>query len=199
MSHIAFCLPAYDGRVSLPWMSAFIRSINMLTAQGIKYDLCAVSGCGIIQSARADLVGRALDTDADTVLFIDGRQIWEPVGLLRLIADLADVDFVAAPVATDHGAFHCNYTGKTLKHLREASHCAIGFAGMRRELLETLCTVYSDRQYYDQQEQMRYDLFAPIITGAKALAGEDISFTLRAREAGYELWVDEGIKTQRLC
>ena len=71
--------------------------------------------------------------------------------------------------------------------------------GMNRSVLERMQNKYNDLAYDGNigGEGSHFDLFSPMIRDMKMI-GEDIAFTIRMREAGIPLWVDEGIKVMRV-
>ena len=171
----------------------------MFTDLGIKLDFCCVSGCGVIQVARNELVTLALETDATHILFIDGQQLWQPEGLQRMLRDLDKYPAVAAPVANRAGKFAAKYTGEEDGFLKKAEHSAIAFLGVRRDVLEKMKEAYMQELSYKNEKSGNIDvgLFEPMIENKKYI-GEDLAFTKRLTRIGIPLWVDEAIKVVRL-
>ena len=169
----------------------------MLTKEGIKFDFLSITDCGIIQYARNDLVTQALKTEASIILFVDGRQLWEPVGVLRLIDDLKTVDVCAAPAVSIDGKFFANYAeDQPESHLKKTTHCSVAFMGLNRHVLEDLIKKHPELEY-ENDSGVHYDLFDTMIEDRKFI-GEDTAFSLRLIRAGHDVYVDEGIKTKRL-
>jgi hypothetical protein len=201
VSNLAVCLPCYDGRVSLRWMSAYMRTRDLLTKQNIKMEFLCVVDCGIIQFARAGLVAQALQTEAEQILFVDGKQIWEPVGVLRLLEDLKMVDIIAAPAVCEKGKFYANYATDddgneiTKNHLKKATHSSVAFMGLNRHVLEGMCEKYPELEY-ESDGVKHFDLFDNMLEDKKFI-GEDTAFSLRTIRAGYDIWIDEGIRVMR--
>jgi len=196
--HIALCLPCYSGQVHLHWMACYVRTAEMLTSLGIKLDFCCVSGCGIIEAARNELVTLALETEATHVLFVDAQQLWMPEGLQRLLRDLDKHPAVSAPVANREGKFAARYTGEEDGFLKRAEHSAIAFMGMRRDVLEAMREGYQDLAYKNaRSEQIDIGLFNSYIENGTYI-GEDLAFTKRLVKLGIPLWVDEAIKVMRI-
>jgi len=198
MSNIAICLPCYSGEVSLHWMATFMNTRDILTREGIRFEFLSIVDCGIIQFARNDLVSQALKTEADIVLFVDGRQLWEPVGILRLIDDLKTVDVVAAPAVSIDGKFFANYSEDQPEetHLKKTTHCSVAFMGLNRHVLEDLIKKHPELEY-ENDSGTHYDLFDTMIENKKFI-GEDTAFSLRLIRAGHDIYVDEGIRVKRL-
>ena len=194
--HLSLCLPCYEGKVSLHWMSAYMRTRDLLTKQNIKFDMITVGGCALIHLAREELIRQSLDSGATHILFVDVRQIWEPVGVLRMLSDLEEVDLVTAPTGTSNLKFCVGYNGKEKGHLKGADHSAISFMGIKRKALQKIWDAYPDLEY-EVEEGTRYGVCHPMIEN-KLPVGEDIAFTLRAVRAGVDIWVDNGIKVKRI-
>ncbi len=176
-------------------MSAFVRTQNLLTEHNIKMDFVNVSGNALIGAARNELATQALDTGAGYILFVDTRQLWEPVGVLRMIADLDMVDSCAAPTGGRTGKFFAKLTDRKIDHLTEAEHTSIAFFGIRESVLRKLRR--KAVPYKDKNGDRHYDVFSHMIVDEEYI-GEDISFTKRLVQAGFGLYVDEGIKVQRI-
>lgn len=170
----------------------------MLTSLGIELELCCVAGCGIVQVARNELVTLALETDATHILFVDGKQLWMPESIQRLLRDLEKYPAVCAPVANREGKFAANYTGEEDGFLKRANHSAIAFMGMRRDVLEAMREGYQNLAYKNEKSgNIDIGLFESMIEDGKYI-GEDLAFTKRLVRLGIPLWVDEAIKVMRI-
>ena len=199
MTHLAICLPCYEGKVDLNWMRCYVSTHDLLTHEGIKVDLVSISGCGLITAARSELVTAAMDSGAEQFLFVDGKQVWEPASILRLLLDLDEVDAVADPVASRTGAFMANYTGETKGFLKKVSHSAIAILGLNRRVLEQLLADYEHMTYKcrNVEGKTHVALFEPELENMSYI-GEDIAFSRRIIKAGFGLWVDEALMVRRL-
>lgn len=73
------------------YLESLEASIPLLDKAGIKHQAVFEIGCPYISSARATLLRKALDAEADVVIFIDHDLSWPPDALLRLIETEGDV------------------------------------------------------------------------------------------------------------
>ncbi len=91
MSHrIVFCTPT----ISLPfpeYIEAMEQSVPALDAAGINHQIVLEVGSVYISWARANMLQKAMKTDADAFVFLDHDMSWQPEDLVRLIQHPGDV------------------------------------------------------------------------------------------------------------
>ncbi len=84
---VCFAIPAYDGKVPVDLMAAFIRTLNLFQAHNVKVTLLSERENGLVDSVRNRLVHRFLnETDCQKLFWIDSDIVWNPDDALRLLA-----------------------------------------------------------------------------------------------------------------
>ncbi len=150
--------------------------------------------CSLIYKARTDLGKIAIDQGADYVLWLDSDMIFPSSLLVDLMADIKGRDIVTGVYHMRRAPFQ-PVIWKTLRQgLSDEERvdeiytdyprngpflvegCGFGCVLMRTEVLDTVIKKY-------------HELFAPVPG-----YGEDLSFCLRARGCGYEIWCDPAIQ-----
>lgn len=147
----------------------------------------------LIYDARNKLAAQAIESEADYILWLDSDMTFKPDTLIRLLKDIEDnnLDIVSAlyfrrshpysPVAfskfdfVDNEAVFENYTGE-LSGLHKVEGVGFGCLLMDTQVVFDVFGKYGD-------------CFSPI-----AKVGEDLSFLWKARQLGYETYLDCDIK-----
>ena len=147
----------------------------------------------LIYDARNKLAAQAIESEADYILWLDSDMTFKPDTLIRLLKDIEDnnLDIVSAlyfrrshpysPVAfskfdfVDNQAVFENYTGE-LSGLHKVEGVGFGCLLMDAQVVFDVFGKYGD-------------CFSPI-----AKVGEDLSFLWKARQLGYETYLDCDIK-----
>ena len=151
----------------------------------------------LIYESRNALAMSALEMKADLVLWLDSDMVFDPDLLERLLADInSGRDIVTAlyfsrqypypPVIYSKTGFEndkpvCEtYHDYPSDTVFKVEGCGFGAVLMKTGVLSDI--------------NNRFDnFFAPLIG-----FGEDLSFCIRARECGYDIWCDSGIRTGHL-
>lgn len=147
----------------------------------------------LIYDARNKLAAQAIESEVDYILWLDSDMTFKPDTLIRLLKDIEDnnLDIVSAlyfrrshpysPVAfskfdfVDNEAVFENYTGE-LSGLHKVEGVGFGCLLMDAQVVFDVFGKYGD-------------CFSPI-----AKVGEDLSFLWKARQLGYETYLDCDIK-----
>ncbi len=90
MTSVILCTPT----IILPYpayIEAMERSVPALDAVGIKHQIVLESGSVYISWARANMLMKAMQTEADAFVFIDHDMSWQPEDLVKLIQHPGDV------------------------------------------------------------------------------------------------------------
>ena len=103
---LMIAIPAYDGRVNIKTAIALAKLTPETNKFGVTLYISHISGCSLITKARNALVADFLETDADTLLFVDSDVIITPEAVLRLLAISQGKD-VTAGVYPRRGADRC--------------------------------------------------------------------------------------------
>ena len=147
----------------------------------------------LIYTSRNTLATKAIQTEADYVLWLDSDMVFEPDILERLMKTLTenDLDIVSglyfrrtapySPVLFDklerkHGeVFEWAEFKEIPNQLFEVGGCGFG------------CVLMKTDPFFDVQSKFG-NMFAPI-----GDTGEDLAFCWRARQCGFKVWCDPSI------
>jgi glycosyltransferase involved in cell wall biosynthesis len=176
-------------------LDALAASVPLLDAAGLEHAMVSEIGCPYISAARSKMLRKALDAQADVVVFIDHDVSWAPGDLLKLIQTEGDV--VAGTYRFKRT--EVEYMGQVLSQsdgtpiVRESDgalsgFCApAGFLKVTRRCVQRFIEAYPELCYGDKCAPS-VDLFNH---GAHkgVWYGEDYAFCRNWRDAGGELWI----------
>lgn len=147
----------------------------------------------LVYKARTDLALIALAEKADYILWIDSDMVFAPDLMVNLMEDMEGRDMVAAvchmrrppysPVL--YSKLRLGITPDENEHEKlldypeeifQVEGCGFGCVMMRTTVVQAIVDKY-------------HELFAPLPG-----YGEDLSFCIRARECGFDIWADPKIQ-----
>jgi hypothetical protein len=201
---IFIALPAYDFKVSLKLAVSLARFAQVAPQHGIDIQIGSICGCSVVSRARNLLAQDLLDSTCDYLLFIDSDINFEPEDILRLMAWGSDPKkgIVAAVPRTrsvdktyittldydDNQELTMNGRG-----LVRAQRVATAFMLVRREVFEVLDREHPEWRYFDARSNRTVPCVFDFMLTEEGYMGEDFLFCDRAREHGFEVWVDPSI------
>lgn len=150
---VGFCVPSLNGPTA-PFVAAMERSIPLVTGAGWDEGLIQEIGNPYISAARATMLRKALDAQADVVVFLDYDLSWDPGDLLKLIETPGDVVAGLYRFKKDDeeymGAWETDPTGRP--RLRDdgciiASRVSAGFLKVTRAGVERFMRAYPQLCY----------------------------------------------------
>lgn len=174
------------------YVDALERSAGALTAAGFEHSTVFEVGCPYISHARATMLRKALDTQADAVVFIDHDISWRPQDLVKLIATEGDVVAGTYRFKKDEEEYMaCIVTDANARPVlrpdgnMRADKVPAGFLKVTKEAVDRFMGAYPEL-IYGHRYNPSVDLFNH---GAHAGVwyGEDYSFSRRWRECGGEI------------
>ena len=143
-------------------------------------------GCDVAHN-RNKLAQQAIDKGYSHLLFVDSDMVFEPDTLKRMLAHNKDI----LGLACNHRRFPLESVVKPLdeadvnkalpKELFEAKSVGTGVMLIRTEVFTKIPEPWFKFVYVDGKR-----------------VGEDVNFCKKAREAGYEIWVDPTIPVKHL-
>jgi len=190
---VVFATPTYT-RPHAAYLSALEKTVPLLDAEGIEHQTVFEVGSPYISAARATLTRKALDADADVIIYIDHDVSWRPQDMLTLIKTEGDVaagtyrfkkdeeEYMGA-LLTDHEGFPSVRADGAL-----AAHCIpAGFLKITRDGIRRFMKAYPEL-LYGHPEKYTVDLFNH---GAHkgVWYGEDYAFSRNWRALGGEIWL----------
>lgn len=197
-------LPAYDFKVSLKLAISLARFAQKAPQHGIEIQIGSICGCSVVSRARNLLVKDLLESDCTDLLFIDADINFEPDSILRLMAWASDpkkgiVAGVPRTRKTDKvyiATLDQDEDGVTINGagLVRAKRVATAFMMVRREVFETLVNNHPEWNYHDVNTNRQLNAVFDFQVTPEGYMGEDFLFCDRAREAGFEVWIDPTIK-----
>lgn len=197
-------LPAYDFKVSLKLAISLARFAQAAPKHGIDIQIGSICGCSVVSRARNLLAQDMLDSKCDYLLFIDSDINFEPDDILRLMAWGSDPKkgIVAAVPRTrsEDKVYIANLDYDENQELTmnrmglvRAERVATAFMLVRREVFVTLEATHPELKYYDKRSDRTVPCFFDFKLAEEGYIGEDFLFCDRAREVGFEVWVDPAI------
>jgi hypothetical protein len=202
---IFIALPAYDFKVSLKLAISLARFTQVAGKHGISVHMGSICGCSVVSRARNLLVKDMIDSDATDLLFIDSDINFEPDDILRLMAWGADPKkgivagvprtrsenkvYIADLDYDENGELTMNGMG-----LVRGKRVATAFMLIRREVFEQMMTAHPEWVYKDQRSDRMIPCLFDFKLTDEGYMGEDFLFCDRAREIGFEVWIDPSIQ-----
>jgi hypothetical protein len=201
---IFIALPAYDFKVSLKLAISLARFAQTAQQHGIDIQIGSVCGCSVVSRARNLLAKDMLDSTCTELLFIDSDINFEPEDILRLMAWGSDAKkgiIAGVPRTRSENKVYI----ATLDHdenkeltmngmgLVRAKRVATAFMLVRREVFETLYNEHPEWHYVDDRSDRKLSCMFDFKLTEEGYVGEDYLFCDRAREHGFEIWVDPSI------
>ena len=190
---VVFCTPSLAGPTA-PYLKALEDSIPLIKDAGWTEGYAQEIGNAYISSARANLARKALDANAEVIVYLDYDLSWRPGDLLKLIETPGDV-FAGTyrckmPTELYMGHFYtlsdgtpqCRSDGCV-----KASRVPAGFLKLTRSAIDIFMKAYPEL-IFGPQSNPSVDLFNH---GAHngVWYGEDFAFSRRWEDAGGEIWV----------
>lgn len=201
---IFIALPAYDFKVSLKLAVSLARFAQVAPQHGIDIQIGSICGCSVVSRARNLLAQDMLDSTCDYLLFIDSDINFEPEDIFRLMAWGNDPKkgIVAAVPRTrsENKVYIASLDYDENRELTmngmglvRAERVATAFMLVRREVFVSLDAAHPEWRYYDARSDRTLPCMFDFQLTEEGYVGEDFLFCDRAREAGFEVWVDPSI------
>ena len=189
--------PAYAG-LSASYVYALFASTRALQEAGIDAHLEIMAENCHVDDSRNVLVRDFLETDCESLVFLDADLRWNPSELVRLIQH--DVDIVAGIYPLKNNPKEDmtypirHLPGDTLENeigLLEVEAVPTGFLKISRQVLESLAEdAPGFRNKLDTSDRIKTPLIfeRTMLDGARW--GGDYTFCMKAREKGFKVWID---------
>lgn len=176
-------------------VKALLGTTAACRARSIPCEVSVVTGMGIIQWARDEVVDEFLKSKATRLFWIDSDMVWHPEQFTRLLAlsGLYDVVLGAYPAKRDEVTFFVNYD-QTKPPQQDAMGmvdiygAGLGFCCMRREVVEKLAE--KAEKVRDQISGQEMAAIFRVDRNGRDRRGEDMAFFADIRAAGYKVLMD---------
>lgn len=199
MTKLFIATPAFSGTVHVQYAISLAETYALLASKGIETIIKIHSSGSLLVAERNRLVKAFLATDCTHMLCIDSDLGWPPMAVPAMIEH--DIDFVAGSYpARGENIFlfrpvynqdHSVVTSD--KKLLKMEYIPAGFMLLKRCVLEK---IIADRQdlYFCPKDPNAKDEWGHCIFNTEVrdgeFWGEDFVFCRRARESGFDIWVD---------
>ena len=197
-------LPSYDFKVSLKLAISLARFAQAAPKHGIDIQIGSICGCSVVSRARNLLAQDMIDSKCDFLIFIDSDINFEPEDILRLMAWATEPKkgivagvprtrsstktYIANLEQDEDGSVTMNGMG-----LVRAERVATAFMMVRREVFVSMEAAHPEWRYYDARSDRMLTCMFDFKLSEEGYIGEDYLFCDRARELGFEVWVDPTI------
>lgn len=184
--------PTYTGELHHRYVDSLFAALVYSLAHGVQVELRIIAGASLIQYARNQLVREFLDDESFThLLWIDADVGFDPRAIVRLLDHEKDAvggvyPMKCIPLEWPYEAL----AGEQTTKLHRAKVMPGGFLLCSRHAVKTV----ADRapRYWHYTGGMRYwtpHVFELVLEGG-VLLGEDVIFSRRLQEAGFDVWCD---------
>lgn len=198
-------LPAYDFKVSLKLAISLAQFAQQAQQHGVSIQIGSICGCSVVSRARNLLAQDMLDSDCTDLMFIDADINFEAADIFRLMAWSSDpkkgivagIPRTRSTTKTYIGTLDRDEDGQLTMNgmgLVRAKRVATAFMMVRRDVFETLDAAHPEWRYYDERSERTVPCMFDFMLTEEGYIGEDYLFCDRAREHGFEIWVDPTIK-----
>ena len=202
---VFIALPAYDFKVSLKLAISLAQFATRAAQHGIDIQIGSICGCSVVSRARNLRAQDMLDSTGTDLMFIDSDINFDASDVFRLMAWTTDPKkgivagvprtrsttktYIGTLDTDEHGELTMNGMG-----LVRAKRVATAFMMVRRDVFETLDAAHPEWRYYDERSERTVPCVFDFMKTDEGYIGEDYLFCDRAREVGFEVWVDPTIK-----
>jgi hypothetical protein len=208
--NVMIAWPAYDGKLYIDAMLAYMTTAHELASRGCGVGFNARMGSSLIPKCRDEIIHQFLFDENqkifDYLLCIDSDVIWNPEAVPPMLAaSIAHDDaviFGSYPVKKDEPLFHIEpmeMNGKSIQSgpLLRVNSGAAGFMLLPRSVLEKMYEAYKDELCYTASGDFASgnkvcSMFMPAIIRDK-YRGEDIAFCMRMGKIGIRMYLDPRI------
>lgn len=197
-------IPAYDHKVSLKQAISLMRFAQQTGQHGIEIVMGSVCGCSVVSRARNLLVQDFLESDATELFFVDADINFQPEDVFRLMAWVSEPNIgIAAGIPCTRQVEKTyivtldDNNDKVIMNdmgLVRAKRVATAFMMIKRKVIEDLVEKNPQWRYYDHMRERNLTAVFDFQVKDNNYVGEDYLFCDRAREIGYEVWIDPTIK-----
>lgn len=197
--------PAFSGTVNIQYAISLAETMSLLNSNGIEVKVQLNASGSLLVAERNRLNKAFLATDCTHMLCIDSDIGWPAQAVLALLQK--DMDFVAglypargpekqflfrAVTNPDNGSMIHNEKG-----LFQMEYIPAGFMMLKRIVIERMNVKFANLYYEPKSNELKHEngycLFDTEVRDGE-FWGEDYTFCYRARQAGFEIWIDPAIE-----
>lgn len=191
MNQVLIATPSYDGKIDVWYANSLAQTILLGVQNGIFFHPIYMSYDALVQRARNDLIGIAIENNYDHILWIDADMEWDPKKALELIQ--SEYDVIGLPVikkSTYAEAYNIKVKPKDLiageNGLVSVDSIGTGFLKMSRKAFQYL---WDNSEPYVHNEADRRWIFDVKIQDGDIIS-EDVLVCQKLREGGFNIYLD---------
>lgn len=204
MTKLFIATPAFDGRVHVQYACALAETKMLLESRGIEVQFQINSSGSLLVAERNRLNKAFLQSDCTHMLCIDSDLGWPPPAVFAMIqhdrdfvgglypARAQDKVFLFRAVEKENGEFFADERG-----LLKMNYIPAGFMLLKRVVIERMTSRFAHKYFEPKAENLKHEsgycLFETEVFEGE-FWGEDYVFCRRAREAGFDIWIDPFIE-----
>lgn len=190
--------PSLDGNLTVEYVSSLMHTQQLCQSNGIVCDLSILRGDCFIAKARNNIVKQFMDSECDSLFFIDADEGWDAIAFLRMVLDPHEIVAGAVPKKTDAIEFNglnldaekngdCHVENGLLR----AKHVGTGFMRIKRSVIQKFIDAGAVK-YKPGDGSPHEFLWEVFETGIKdgQFWGEDLLFCEKWLNMGGYVWID---------
>lgn len=186
---VLIATPAYDGRLDVWYTNSLVNTIRIAQANNVFVHPIFMSYDALIQRARNDLFGLAVENGYDDMIFIDSDMEWDPMWIMELLARPEDVVGGTARKKTDDAEIYVAKI-KDLTYqengLIKCEGLGTGFVKLSRKAFMALWDM--SPEYVNEGKTRRMICDVQIVGGE--LYSEDTILFKKLNELGFDCWLN---------
>ena len=192
MPKVVFCTPMVKEPMQ-GWVDSLSLSVPAIEDAGWDHGLSQNIGNPYISCSRADMLRKALDAEADVIVFIDYDVSWRPEDMVKLLSTEGDVVAGTYRFKDDTEEYMGWLEVHDKRPIVRADGCVkadtvpAGFLKITREAVKKFMRGYPELVYGDPIAP-HVDIFNHGARGG-VWWGEDYSFSDRWKSLGGEIWI----------
>lgn len=189
---VIIATPALTGEVHSYYLDSIVSSLKVCLANGIELFPITLINESILPMARNELIAMAYNSGAESMVFVDSDQAWNPFALLRVINLPHDVLGLPVVDKTDEpGNFNVKIHDPSSIQFDEhgcikTDGIGTGFLKLSQRALEALWNSNVSTVFRGKTLK----LICEYSTHYNEFMGEDICLSRKLKELGFDIWVD---------
>lgn len=191
-------MPCYDGMVHVTTTNSLIKTSAYLNSNGVPFHFNLIRGGALIDAVRNDLALTFLQSDCDTIVWIDADISWEIKDIERLLVFSHHYPIVSGAYTckTDPPKFLITFDDHKPDEngLYKVASLGLGFTAVQRQVFEKLKE--TTEHYEDPHKGVQVPAFFRIMLKNGLYVGEDIHFFQEAKKAGFQAYLDPEINLE---
>lgn len=186
---VLIATPCYDGRIDVWYANSLVNTVRLAQSKGVMVVPIFLSYDALIQRARNELFGLAVEGGFDDMIFIDSDMEWNPEWIMELLSRQEDVVGGTARKKTDDAEIYVAKTNDLTVHANGLLKCqALGTGFVRLSKKAFMALWDASPEYRNEGKVRRMICDVQIVDGE--LYSEDVVLFKRLGELGFDIWLD---------